>query len=141
MSDMLIRALSVHQPWAHAIMHLGKNVENRTWGTEWRGWLVIHASKAIKSYDREARLDWKGLYGVELPEADKMTFGAILGAVKLVDVAKWVPASRWSEYGSVKWILEDPRPLEKPIPFRGRQGLFALPEDVEKTIARKLKLK
>ncbi|GAA3417649.1 hypothetical protein [Streptosporangium vulgare] len=44
-----IKALSIKQPWAwaisrRAVTYAGKDVENRTWTTEYRGLLAIHAS-------------------------------------------------------------------------------------------------
>jgi hypothetical protein len=48
------RALSLTNPWAHAVAHLGKRVENRTaWKScSYRGQLWIHASAtAGKSFD------------------------------------------------------------------------------------------
>ena len=40
--------LSLRQPWASALFLLGKDVENRTWFTTYRGPLLIHASKTIE---------------------------------------------------------------------------------------------
>lgn len=47
------RAISIMQPWAHAIVRLGKNVENREkWlGSSFRGPVLIHASKGVGSLD------------------------------------------------------------------------------------------
>lgn len=135
-----LRAISVHQPWAHAILHLGKDVENRTWSTEWRGWVAIHASKNLSSYTRESKLDWKALYGVELPEPEKMAYGAILGAVRLTDCTTKPVDSRWAEANVVHWLLRHARILSDPIPFRGRQGLFTLPPAVEEAVVRRLGL-
>jgi len=43
-----MKALSVRQPWAHAILHLGKRVENRDWrGCNYRGPVLLHASKTL----------------------------------------------------------------------------------------------
>ena len=42
-----MKALSIKQPWAWAIIHAGKNVENRTWATSYRGPLLIHAGKTF----------------------------------------------------------------------------------------------
>jgi hypothetical protein len=39
-----LKAISVRQPWAHAIIHLGKDVENRPWRRNYSGPLLIHAS-------------------------------------------------------------------------------------------------
>ncbi len=53
MRDVPTRALSILQPWAHAIVHLGKRIENRDWrtGCSYRGEILIHASKGIGSID------------------------------------------------------------------------------------------
>lgn len=40
-----MKALSIRQPWAWAILHTGKSVENRDWYTEYRGRVLLHASK------------------------------------------------------------------------------------------------
>ena len=40
-----MKVLSVRQPWAWAIIHGGKDVENRNWDTKFRGRLAIHAGK------------------------------------------------------------------------------------------------
>lgn len=41
-----VRAITVRQPWAWAIAHGGKTVENRSRGTKHRGTLLIHAGAA-----------------------------------------------------------------------------------------------
>jgi hypothetical protein len=47
-----MRALSLWQPWAHAVVHLGKRVENRQWrGCSYRGPFLIHASKGYGTRD------------------------------------------------------------------------------------------
>jgi ASCH domain len=40
--------LTVRQPWAWAIIHGGKDVENRSWRTKYRGPLLIHAGSAFE---------------------------------------------------------------------------------------------
>ncbi len=43
-----MKALSLRQPWAHAVIHLGKRIENRDWrGCSYRGEILIHASKNV----------------------------------------------------------------------------------------------
>jgi hypothetical protein len=44
-----VRALTVQQPWAWAIVHGGKDVENRTQAWGYRGPLAIHAGLALDS--------------------------------------------------------------------------------------------
>ena len=40
-----MKALSVRQPWAWAIVAGWKPIENRTWATDYRGPLLIHAGR------------------------------------------------------------------------------------------------
>ena len=45
MSDRPIKALTLWQPWASLIAWGEKQYETRSWSTEYRGLLAIHASK------------------------------------------------------------------------------------------------
>lgn len=40
-----MKALTIKQPWASLIMECGKDVENRSWSTSFRGRVAIHSSK------------------------------------------------------------------------------------------------
>lgn len=46
---------SIRQPWPWAIFVLGKDVENRSWSTRYRGPILIHAGKHF--YPEEIRED------------------------------------------------------------------------------------
>ena len=48
-----MKALTLHQPWASLIALGFKTYETRSWGTDYRGPLAIHAAKAIHNYARE----------------------------------------------------------------------------------------
>lgn len=53
-----MKALSLRQPWAHAVLHLGKRVENRDWaGCSYRGPILIHASKTLVLRDFDECMD------------------------------------------------------------------------------------
>jgi hypothetical protein len=39
-----MKALSVRTPWWLAILHYGKNIENRDWHRNFRGTIYLHAS-------------------------------------------------------------------------------------------------
>jgi hypothetical protein len=127
-----MKAVSIHQPWAWAILHAGKNVENRTWATRHRGPLLIHASRSRASYNRQDAALWPELYGVELPAWEELTTGAILGIVDVVDCVRVGPAgtlgegaaSVWALEGYFGWVLANPRVFAKPITYRGAQMLF-----------------
>lgn len=131
-----MKALSVCQPWAHAILALGKNVENRSWPTSYRGPLLVHASKTKALYDREDADDWREGLGVELPAWSDLPKGAIVGAVDLIDCVRadpglpcFVPGhgpSVWAQ-DQWLWVLARPRRLPEPIAYRGLMGLFEVP--------------
>jgi hypothetical protein len=127
-----VKALSIHQPWAWAILFAGKNVENRTWRTHHRGPLLIHAARSRASYDRQDAALWPRLYGVELPAWEELTTGAIIGCVDVVDC---VPVeaggtlgarreSVWALEGYFGWMLANLRPFAEPVRCRGAQMLF-----------------
>lgn len=116
-----VKALSVRQPWASAIVYGGKNIENRSWSTKYRGPLLIHAG-ATRCRDEEEDAEefiiriigkvWKFLPN---------QYGGIIGVVDLVDVVE-SSSSPWF-VGPFGWVLENPRPLPF-VPMKGRLGLF-----------------
>lgn len=131
-----MKALTVRQPWAWAIVHGGKNVENRTRNLagSYRGPLAIHAGLTI---DRDN--DWLvRLYAnAEPPALDATPRGAFVGIVDLVGVHQepyWsensCACSDWAELDTWHLLLANPRPLAEPIPCRGRLGLWTPPADV-----------
>jgi hypothetical protein len=106
-------ALSVRQPWAYAILHLGKDVENRPRRTYIRERILIQAGLKIeRDKARELGLD-----------PDDLTTGAIVGSVEIVDCVK-NSKSKWAIPGQWHWILEDPLVLAKPIPLKGLLGFI-----------------
>ena len=113
-------ALTLQQPWASAIFRAGKDVENRTWPTRYRGLLVIHAGKTWDARAADVLLlaDLLGSMGphTHYPRG-------LLGTVRLVDVTR-DQHSAWAAPGLWHWVLADPRPFPEPIPCRGRMGLF-----------------
>ena len=47
MSGIILPCLSIQQPWAWAILHAGKDYENRTWKNDFTGIFLIHTGKKI----------------------------------------------------------------------------------------------
>jgi hypothetical protein len=118
-------ALTVRQPWAHAIIHCGKDIENRTWPTEYRGPLAIHAGLRDDPLGYRHRLIVEAM----LPSTD-IVYGVIIGVVDLIDCTHTTSASQWAESGVWHWRLTNPRAIVKPIFLRGQQGLFTINEKV-----------
>ncbi len=122
-----MKCLTVCQPWAWAIIHGPKRIENRTWPTNYRGPLIIHAGKSRQ---------WLGTEGdslPDLPDYDQLEYGAILGTVTLVDCVPYAErAGEAFAEGPWCWILVDPKPLPAPVPYKGAMGLFEVPESALK---------
>jgi hypothetical protein len=125
------KVLTIRQPWAHAIVHMGKDVENRSWRANYKGPLLIHAS-AYQEKDPRGRLeDAMGRpLSKKLPEP--LPTGSIVGVAELFDYVKDAPG-RWAQKGFWHWRLRKVRPI-KPVPCTGRLGLWTPP----KAILRKL---
>lgn len=147
MSASELRILTVRQPWAWAIVHGGKDIENRsrTLGP-YRGPVAIHVAGKY------------AVDGLELPALDEACLawteendlplgvnppwwaspGRIIGVVDLIDVhhddadrARGRQCSdSWAEVGMHHLVLANPRPLSTPVPYRGALGLRHLPDEV-----------
>jgi hypothetical protein len=124
-------ALSIRQPWAWLIVNGWKDIENRSWRTQFRGPVLIHASKAAMNED-----DWSDLRAGRslvdgLPIAhdfvppgenwNDLGWGGIVGQAEVVDCVSTHP-SRWF-VGPFGFVLTNARPLTlRPCP--GRLGFF-----------------
>ena len=123
--------LSIRQPWAWAILNAGKNVENRTWRTSYRGELFIHASKARPRRDSLDEL--RGILeriGRPFPQPEDFQFGALVGKCNLFDC---VPSEKvdspWRDESGYCLMLSEIQ-LIKPVPVRGALGIFLLPDQL-----------
>lgn len=95
------KALSIRQPWAHAICHLGKRVENRAWKhpPSYRGPLLIHASAGCTEAEWEEAATSIVLIGVDdndecdgegspVPRLSKLPRGALIARAVLSAVVE-----------------------------------------------------
>ena len=143
MSDGFIKALTLHEPWA-TLMKLGhKKIETRSWRTDYRGPLVIHAAKTMPEYARDAMLD-DGFTDI-LGFKDWKQFRPTLGCgLCLVELVACVPTTKlyvlqeigWGkphpseayfgnyDSGRWAWATRMIRVFEKPIPRSGERGLW-----------------
>lgn len=126
-----MKALSIKQPWAYLIVQGLKDVENRDWATQYRGPLLVHASKYTDDGSIAGakaimdRLDIPWPARATVPQV--MALGAIVGMVEIVDCVS-ESDSPWfvGEYG---FVLRNPRIIQ-PIPYKGRLGLYDIPDSV-----------
>lgn len=130
-----MKAITVRQPWAWAIMHGGKDVENRTRNIagSYRGPLVIHASK---THDEDDYYDVQDLLPEDVEIPQDLTFGCALGVVELVGAhtSTLIGCNRcvspWGCVASWHLILANPRPFPEPIPYKGALGLWNFPDEL-----------
>ena len=154
-----MKGLSIRQPWAHLVVHGPKRVENRTWGTSYRGQFAIHASKGCSREEHEQAVAFvAGLgLGVAVPRYGTMALGAVIGVATLLDCLEpWQPVDgaslglrtalgrptlpdlRWWDQEQHGWVLGQVRPLLQPIACSGALGLWQLPIEVEQQILNQL---
>jgi hypothetical protein len=149
-------ALSIRRPWPWAILHLpaelAKGVENRTWPTRYRGKFLIHAAKgctreeyedghaAIRGvvYALADALDDTAINHFvddrfQVPVLSDMPSGAIVGWAELTDC---VQRSDSCWFGGPYGFVLGRRGVLEPIPCRGMQGFFKVPEEVAAEVRR-----
>jgi ASCH domain len=122
-----MRALTIRQPWASLITQGLRDVENRTWRTNIRGRIAIHAAKPPPG---AAHADLIREYNLS-----DMPTSAILGTVEIVDCVRDYP-SKWAEPGTWQFVLRDARPLPVPIlNVSGRLSFWPLSDDIAASLA------
>jgi hypothetical protein len=94
-----MRALSVRQPFAEAIMRGTKTTEYRSGPTNIRGRILIYASLGRYGNDEETEMLQE--FGITDVEADDLPRGVIIGSVELHDAVKG------------QWYLRHPQRAEK----------------------------
>ena len=140
-----MKAISLSQPWCWAILYADKHIENRSWQPPIGmidQQICLHAAK---SWDVERRTigdHYVTPFGYLLAlgfdsapnRKDLYPASAIVGLAtidRIVTVADTLPddQKRWF-FGPFGWVLRDVRRLPTPIPCRGFQGLWHVPDDV-----------
>lgn len=111
-----VLALSVRQPWAFLIVQGIKEEEYRSWTTDYRGRLLIHASKKTDGPAMQRFRKQEKKYNDEPMEFDQ---GGIVGEVHLDDVV-------WdAKLKAYAWKLSRPR-LCRFVAAPGNLGLFSV---------------
>lgn len=136
-----MKAISLWQPWASLWCSDRKIHETRHWPTSHRGWLLVHAAKRFeKNFEVDDPLrmilddEFDGHWAMDLP------IGALIGRVNLVDCVRTetFPAGYdGDDYhcgdfadGRYAWKRDEFEVFKRPIPYRGMQGMFNVPESI-----------
>jgi hypothetical protein len=129
-----MKAITLRQPWAWAIMNAGKDIENRNWRTNFRGRVAIHAAVGM-THD-----EYEKAYGyirnvnrrIKIPAYEDLERGAIIGTVEIVDCVQ-DSDSRWF-MGKYGFVLASPKRLPEPIPCKGALSFWNIPQNIESRI-------
>jgi len=121
---MIIKALSVKQPWASLIVDGNKTIETRTWSTSYRGDLLIVSSKEPDRSEMFTRMRHDDRFKPGMI----FLLGQALCIARLVDcrpmtAADMVAACCGGSKQLWAWCLEDVRKIE-PFPVKGQLRLY-----------------
>jgi len=116
-----MKCLSVRQPWAWLIVNGWKNVENRTWQTKHRGFILIHAGKTF-DHDGYAWVEQNVSFVDDLPASGDFDMGCVIGCARLAAMVQAHPSVWFS--GPWGWLFDSQQAYHVPIPYRGKLGLF-----------------
>jgi hypothetical protein len=141
-----MKAISLLQPWASLVVMGVKTIETRSWGTKYRGPILIHASigKAGNIFADEL------LFKKYIPDFKQLPFGAIIGQVTITNVIRieslnltddlinklTMEEKAFGDYteGRYAWLLEDYIKFKTPIPARGTLNIWEYPAENFSTI-------
>ena len=128
-------AITLHQPWAWAVIYGGKNIENRS-----RAMgpceLLIHAGRVFDEKAVPFILETTGRK--RLPPL-ATAHGLIIGRVRLVEATYGDSRSLgpWAEEGFWNWRLVAPQRADPPISCRGYPSLWYPPPRWEESFTRR----
>jgi len=122
-----MKALTIKEPWATLIIEGYKGYEFRSWKTNYRGKILIHAGMTLECDNAEKFKDYNLNYSK----------GAIIGEAEITDcifVTKEFNDSLrkinplvYGKSGHIEkyaWKLENVKKYDKPIYIKGKLGLW-----------------
>lgn len=135
-----MKALTIKEPWASAIVHGTKNIENRTWLRESMigEVIAIHASKTSadeRSY--EICQDIASCFPEGPHDPDLEAPGCIIGTARIVSILSEgeeegrIDPALWPWFeGPYGYELAEVEALAKPIPCKGALGFWEVDANV-----------
>lgn len=125
------KAITIHQPYASAIIYGDKDIENRSWHTSYRGLIYIHSGRNKENMKEKIRFCEDRGFKFN-PRRD--SFGHIIGAVELIEIKEGI-LSKWANGSNYQWILKNPRPLKIYIPCPGSRRIWNIPENLNSQLS------
>lgn len=133
-----MKGITVLQPWASYLAEGVKKYETRSWSTNYRGPIAIHAGKSDVH-----------IAGLLENTGHTMPLGAIIAIGHLHHVhpmdehfigmqsAEEIAMGHW-EPGRYAWEITQVEKLPVPIPYRGQQGLWPYRQTLQQADQAKL---
>ena len=128
-----MKVLSIKEPYATLICNGKKRIETRSWKTNYRGELYIHASLSKMSKEVKEREEL-----MEILDNDELNYGNIICKCNLIDciymtkefvedIKKDYQEYICGEYseGRYAWVLDNIEIVDK-IPVKGKLGIWNL---------------
>ena len=125
-----MKVLTLKEPFASLIANEIKHIETRSWRTNYRGELYIHAGKSLVKKDKRIE------YLLSLLPNNKLSYGNIICRCKLVDciymdeeflekIKNDHPEYECGHYeiGRYAWVLDDIEIID-PIPAKGKLSIW-----------------
>lgn len=134
-----MKVLTLTQPWATLVAIGAKKIETRSWSTNYRGPLAIHAAKGGYNDDlflMKIEPFYSTLVRAGITSRLQIPLGGILATCELtrIDTIKegyWkyitLDERSFGDYtpGRFAWILDDIKMLDEPIAAKGALGLWS----------------
>ena len=122
-----MKVLTIRKPWASLIINGYKKYEFRSWKTNYRGKILIHTSQKIEKEMLSRFKDYKL----------NCVSGSIIGEAELTDCILVdeefnqnlrkidnVVYGKSNHVEKYAWKLENIKKYDKPIPMKGKLGLW-----------------
>jgi hypothetical protein len=134
-----MKCLSLMQPWATLIAIGSKQIETRSWKTNYRGELYIHASMRTDKKILKEKPFSQVLENIDLPNGYIIAKCQLVDCVEMTDELIKQVKEQGNEYafgdyavGRYAWILDNVELLEYPIEAKGRLGIWEFQENIKR---------
>lgn len=134
------KVISIQQPWATLIVMGAKKIETRSWKTEYRGPLLIHASAGKKEAMRFCEVPGTPPFDQFIRHWSDLPYGALLGVVTLDRIFSTNERLQLSDqeasFGDFSidrygWVLSNPIKFKTPIPAKGALSIWDWKGEIE----------
>ena len=138
--EIIGKAVTLYQPYASFMAVNEKLIETRSWSTNYRGTVFIHAGLRLPAHgspeEAHARELLRGSAHLSDTPLEILPRGFLLSCGTLVDVVRMDEAYcarmedtreyqlGWYSPGRYAWIFEDMQQLPELVPFKGQLSLW-----------------